>query len=75
VKLFDLVGLENSPATFVANIEDNATIAGVLVPPQPAPPRGGGFGGAAYSPAYLIKGRVRRGITLDLSFFHSFTPS
>ena len=49
------VGLENSPATFVANIEDNATIAGVLAPPQPAGPRGGGFGGAAHSPAYLIK--------------------
>lgn len=49
-------GLENSPATFVANIEDNATIAGVLVP-QPAAPRGGGggFGGAVHSPAYLIK--------------------
>jgi hypothetical protein len=50
------VGLENSPAMFVANVEDNATIAGVLVP-QPAAPRGGGrgFGGAAHSPAYLIK--------------------
>jgi hypothetical protein len=50
------VGLENSPATFVANIEDNATIAGVLVP-QPGAPRGGGggFGGAPHSPAYLIK--------------------
>jgi beta-lactamase superfamily II metal-dependent hydrolase len=54
------VGLENSPATFVANIEDNATIAGVLVPPQPAPPRGGGFGGAAHSPAYLIKVSARQ---------------
>jgi hypothetical protein len=51
------VGLENSPATFVANIEDNATIAGVLVP-QPGAARGAGgagFGGAAHSPAYLIK--------------------
>jgi hypothetical protein len=38
----------------VANIEDNATIAGVLVP-QPAALRGGGFGGGAHSPAYLIK--------------------
>jgi beta-lactamase superfamily II metal-dependent hydrolase len=49
-------GLENSPATFVANIEDNATIANVLVP-QPGAPRGGGggFGGAAHSPAYQIK--------------------
>ncbi len=50
------VGLENSPATFVANIEDNATIAGVLVP-QPGAGRGGFGGGAAaaHSPAYLIK--------------------
>jgi len=50
------VGLENSPATFIANVEDNATIAGVLVP-QPAAPRGGGggFGGATHTPAYLIK--------------------
>jgi competence protein ComEC len=50
------VGLENSPATFVANIEDNATIAGVLVP-DPAAPRGGrgGFAGAAHTPAHLIK--------------------
>ena len=47
-------GLDNTPATFVANVEDNATIAGVLVP-QPGAPRGGGFGGAAHSPAYLIK--------------------
>jgi hypothetical protein len=50
-------GLENSPAMFVANIEDNATIAGVLAPQPAAGPRGGGgaFGGAAHSPAYLIK--------------------
>ena len=47
-------GLENTPATFVANIEDNSTIAGVLVP-QPGAARGGGFGGAAHSPAYLLK--------------------
>ena len=51
------VGLDNTPATFVANIEDNATLAGVLAPPQGAGARGGpgGFGGAAHSPAYLIK--------------------
>jgi len=49
--------LENTPATFVANIEDNATLAGVLVPPQGTGGRGGpgGFGGAAHTPAYLIK--------------------
>jgi len=50
--------LENTPATFVANIEDNATLAAVLAPPPAAPGgRGGpgGFGGAAHTPAYLIK--------------------
>ena len=49
--------LENTPATFVANIEDNATLAAVLAPPQGAGARGGpgGFGGAAHTPAYLIK--------------------
>jgi len=50
------VGLENNPATFVANMEDNATIAGVLVPQAGAAGgRGAGFGGAAHAPAYLIK--------------------
>ena len=51
------VGLENTPATFVANMEDNTTLAGVLAPPQGAGARGGpgGFGGAAHTPAYLIK--------------------
>lgn len=48
------VGLENTPATFIANVDDNATIAGVLVPPQGGGGRGG-FGGAAHSPAFLIK--------------------
>ncbi|HLH31684.1 MAG TPA: MBL fold metallo-hydrolase [Terriglobia bacterium] len=50
------VGLDNTPATFIANVEDNATIAGVLTAQGPAP-RGGGGGGAtaAHSPAYLIK--------------------
>jgi beta-lactamase superfamily II metal-dependent hydrolase len=51
------VGLENTPATFVANVEDNATLAGVLAPPQGTGARGGpgGFGGAAHAPAYSIK--------------------
>ena len=49
------VGLDNGPATFIANVEDNATIAGVLTA-QPAAGQRGGFGGAAaHSPAYLIK--------------------
>jgi beta-lactamase superfamily II metal-dependent hydrolase len=49
------VGLDNGPATFIANVEDNATIAGILSA-QPAAGQRGGFGGAAaHSPAYLIK--------------------
>lgn len=53
-------GLENAPAIFVANIDDNATVASVLTP-APAPPgggRGGRAGGgaaAAHTPAHLIK--------------------
>jgi beta-lactamase superfamily II metal-dependent hydrolase len=39
------IPLENSPATFIANIDDNATLAGVLTAPPPAP-RGGGAAGA-----------------------------
>jgi hypothetical protein len=37
-------GLDNLPATFIANVDDNATIAGVLTAPPPAP-RGAGPGG------------------------------
>jgi beta-lactamase superfamily II metal-dependent hydrolase len=48
------VGLDNGPALFIANVEDNATIAGVLSAQQAAP-RGGGGAAAAHSPAYLIK--------------------
>src|SRR6185295_14128925 len=47
------VGLDNAPAIFIANVEDNATISGVLTAP---PPSGrGGAPPAAHSPAYLIK--------------------
>jgi competence protein ComEC len=49
------VGLENSPAMFIANVDDNATIATVLNPPPAAGPRGGAGGNPAHSPAYLIK--------------------
>jgi hypothetical protein len=53
-------GLDNAPATFVANIDDNATIAGVLTaqPPAPGGRQGGGRGGPAgpapHTPAHLI---------------------
>jgi competence protein ComEC len=61
-------GLDNAPAIFVANVDDNATVAGVLTAPAPSTPtatasgapagrQGGGRGGAAaaHTPAYLIK--------------------
>jgi competence protein ComEC len=65
------VGLENTPARFIANLDEPATIATVLTTPAPTPgappaPRGGAPGGgpgrgpggpgaAAHTPAYLIK--------------------
>jgi beta-lactamase superfamily II metal-dependent hydrolase len=41
------VGLENAPARFIANVDEPATIAGVLTTPAPAPgaPPGGRAGG------------------------------
>src|SRR5262245_34992402 len=50
------VTLDNAPALFIANVDDNAAIANVLTPPPQQGPRGGGgAGAAAHSPAYLIK--------------------
>jgi competence protein ComEC len=48
-------GLENAPARFIANVDDAATIAGVLTAPPPTPggpaaPRGGGPGAPAAGP-------------------------
>ena len=40
------VGLDNAPAVFVANVDDNATVAGVLT----APARAGRGGGGAAQP-------------------------
>jgi hypothetical protein len=53
-------GLENAPAVFVANVDDNATVAGVLTPgpaTQDAGRGGRGRGGAAaaHTPAHLIR--------------------
>jgi beta-lactamase superfamily II metal-dependent hydrolase len=53
------LGLENAPARFIANVDDPATIAGVLTTPAPAPGAGrpggpGGPGAAAHSPAYAV---------------------
>lgn len=54
-------GLDNAPATFVANIDDNATLATVLTATPAAGRQGGGRGAppgggaAAHTPAYLIK--------------------
>jgi hypothetical protein len=53
-------GLDNAPAVFVANIDDNATVGSVLTA-SPGERQGGGRGGppgggaAAHMPAYLIK--------------------
>jgi beta-lactamase superfamily II metal-dependent hydrolase len=47
------VGLDNAPAMFVANVDDNPAIANVLT--GAAAPRGGGGAAAAHSPAHLIK--------------------
>ena len=55
------VGLDNAPALFVANVDDNPTVAGVLVPPPGEPGgRGRGRGAAAtHDPAYLIRVSAR----------------
>ena len=61
----------NAPGVYIANLEDNATVAGILTAPPPAPRgtgpvpgppgagggRGGGRGNAAppHTPAYWIK--------------------
>lgn len=53
-------GLDNAPSVFVANVDDAATVAGVLTAPPPAPGgrQGGGRGApagpAAHAPAHLI---------------------
>ena len=52
-------GLDNAPAMFVANVDDSATVAGVLTAPPPGPGgrlggRGAPAGSAAHSPAHLI---------------------
>jgi beta-lactamase superfamily II metal-dependent hydrolase len=47
------VGLDNAPALFVANVDDNASVAGVLTGQQTG--QRGAAGAAAHSPAYLIK--------------------
>ena len=50
---------DNAPATFVANVDDNQTVAGVLVPPpgeDGGRGRGRGRGAAVtHDPAYLIR--------------------
>ena len=52
-------GLDNAPAMFVANVDDSATVAGVLTAPADGRQGGGRGAGAAaaaaHTPAYLIK--------------------
>jgi hypothetical protein len=56
-------GLDNAAAAFVANIDDSATVAGVLTTPPPGPGlpggrQGGGrgavAGAAAHTPAHAL---------------------
>ena len=58
------VGVEhNAPGTFIANIEDNETIAGVLTAPPPAPRRGApalGCGGRSGCGRNRASRRTRR---------------
>ena len=57
-------GLENTPARFIANVDEPATIAEVLTTTPttgvPAAPRGGGPGVPAHTPAYLIRVAVQQ---------------
>ena len=56
-------GLENTPARFIANVDEPATIAEVLTTPTagaPAAPRAGGPGAPAHTPAYLIRVSVQQ---------------
>jgi beta-lactamase superfamily II metal-dependent hydrolase len=54
-------GLDNAPATFVANVDDQAVVAGVLTAPAGQGGRGGGLGGAtaAHTPAHMITIRAQ----------------
>jgi hypothetical protein len=55
---------QNSAGVFVANVDDSATIAGVLT----AAPRGGGAAGAAaHTPAYWIKVSAQQDGTFTVS--------
>ncbi len=58
-------GLDNAPAIFVANVDDNATVANVLTTPAPAG-RGGGPA-PSHSPAYLVKITARQDGTFTVT--------
>jgi competence protein ComEC len=49
--------LENAPAMFIANVDDNATVAGVLTAPPPAP-RGAGPARGGGAPVAAAGGRA-----------------
>jgi hypothetical protein len=74
------VGVEhNAPGVFIANIDDNETIAGVLTAPPPAPrgaagapaargrPGGAGGAAAAHTPAYWLKVSAERDGTFTIT--------
>jgi len=57
------VGVEhNAPGAFIANLDDNETIAGVLTAPPPADGRQGGPRGGvpAHAPAHWLLGSAHR---------------
>ena len=59
-------GLDNAPATFVANVDDNATVANVLTTPSSPPARGGGPP-PLHSPAHLVKITARQDGTFTVT--------
>lgn len=61
------VGLDNRPAMFIANVDDNATVADVLAATAQQAPRGGGVATASHSPAYLIKVSAERDGTFTVT--------
>ena len=76
-------GLDNAPAVFIANVDDAATVAGVLTAPPAAAAQPAGRGGpppAAHSPAYLIKVAAQQDGTFTVTntrngFSKTYRPS
>jgi hypothetical protein len=61
------VGLDNAPAMFIANVDDNATVANVLTAQGTGPRGRGGAAAASHSPAYLIQVSARQDGTFTVT--------